>query len=109
VIEQLFEQLNSAMSASVGLALFAAFAWGVLSILLSPCHLASIPLIVGFVHGQGRMTTGRAFVLASLFSLGMLATIAALGAITAAAGRIAGDVGGWVYYMVAAIFLLVGL
>lgn len=109
MIQSIFEQLNSAMSASVGLALLAAFIWGVLSILLSPCHLASIPLVVGFVNGQGKVTTGRAFALASLFSLGILVTIAALGAITAAAGRIAGDVGGWAYYAVAIIFFLVGL
>jgi cytochrome c-type biogenesis protein len=109
VIQQVFEQLNIAMSASVGLALLAALAWGVLSILLSPCHLASIPLVVGFVNGQGQVTTGRAFTLASLFSLGILITIAALGAITAAAGRIAGDVGGWAYYVVAVIFFTVGL
>ncbi len=109
MIQQLFEQLNNAMSASLGLALLAAFAWGVLSILLSPCHLASIPLVVGFVNGQGRVTTWRAFGLASLFSFGILITIAALGLITAAAGRIAGDVGGWAYYAVATIFFLVGL
>lgn len=109
MIQQVFEQLHNAMSASVGLALLAAFVWGVLSILLSPCHLASIPLIVGFINGQGKVTTGRAFALASLFSLGILVTIAALGAITAAAGRIAGDVGAWAYYIVAIIFFGVGL
>ena len=108
-MQAIFEQLNSAMSASIGLALTAAFIWGILSILLSPCHLASIPLVVGFVNGQGKVTTARAFALASLFALGILLTIAALGAITAAAGRIAGDVGGWAYYAVAVIFLLVGL
>lgn len=109
MIQQIFVQLNAAMSASVGLALLAAFAWGVLSILLSPCHLASIPLVVGFVNGQGKVTLSRAFSLASLFSLGILVTIALLGVITAAAGRIAGDVGGWAYYAVAVIFFLVGL
>ena len=39
----------------------AAFVWGILSILLSPCHLSSIPLIVGFIDEQGRMSTKRAF------------------------------------------------
>lgn len=109
MIGRTFEQLNVAMSASASLALIAAFIWGVLSILLSPCHLASIPLVVGFVNGQDKVTTRRAFALASLFSLGILITIAALGAITAAAGRLAGDVGGWAYHAVAAIFILVGL
>lgn len=108
-MQALFDNLNAAMSGSLWLALAAAFVWGVLSILLSPCHLASIPLVVGFVNGQGKVTTGRAFALASLFSLNILITIAALGAITAALGRIAGDVGAWAYYAVAIIFFLVGL
>lgn len=109
MIQELFETLNYAMSASTSLALAAALVWGVLSILLSPCHLASIPLVIAFVNGQGRVTTGRAFILASLFALGMLVTIALLGVMTAAAGRLIGDVGGWVYYVVALVFLVVGL
>jgi cytochrome c-type biogenesis protein len=109
MIQSLFESLNSAMSASMGLALLAAFTWGVLSILLSPCHLASIPLIVGFMSGQDRLTRGRAFSLAGVFSGGILATIAALGAATTAAGRIAGDLGPWANYAVAAVFVIVGL
>ncbi len=108
-MQALFETLNAAMTGSIWLALVAAFAWGVLSILLSPCHLASIPLVVAFVNGQGKVSTGRAFTLATAFTLGILATIAALGVVTAATGRIAGDIGGWAYYAVAGIFFLVGL
>jgi cytochrome c-type biogenesis protein len=91
------------------LALLAALAWGVLSIVLSPCHLASIPLIVGFVNGQGLTTTRRAFALSTVFAVGILLTIAAIGAITAAAGRIMGDLGSWTNYAVAVIFFGVGL
>lgn len=109
MIQSLFENLNQALSGATGLALLAAFAWGVLSILLSPCHLASIPLVIGFVQGRGAVTAGRAGSLASLFALGILITIAALGVITTAAGRIAGDLGAWAYYAVAAIFFAVGL
>jgi cytochrome c-type biogenesis protein len=90
-------------------ALTAALVWGVLSILLSPCHLASIPLIVGFVDEQGRISTKRAFLVSTLFSLGILITIAAIGAATAAAGRMMGDVGAWGNYLVAVIFFAVGL
>lgn len=109
MISSLFESLNEAMSASAGLALLAALVWGVLSILLSPCHLSSIPLIVGFMSGEARLTRGRALALATLFSLGILVTIASLGAMTAAMGRIAGDAGAWANYAVAGVFLLVGL
>ena len=109
MIGELFQRLSDALSNSAGAALAAAFVWGVLSIILSPCHLASIPLVVAVVGGSRDVKVRRAFVLATLFSLGILVTIAAVGAITAAAGRVAGDVGGWAYYVVAAIFLLVGL
>jgi cytochrome c-type biogenesis protein len=71
--------------------------------------LASIPLIVGFISGQGRVSTGRASAIAALFAVGILVTIAAIGAITAAAGRMMGDVGAWGNYFVAGIFFLVGL
>jgi len=108
-MEQLFTALSRAVEGSAGLALGAAFVWGVLSILLSPCHLASIPLIVGFIGQQGRITTRRAFGIAFLFALGILITIGVIGAITAAAGRMLGDVGRWGNYGVAAIFFVVGL
>lgn len=83
--------------------------WGVLSVVLSPCHLSSIPLIVGFISGQGRVSTGRAFGIASLFATGILLTIAGVGLLTAAAGRMLGDVGYWGNYFVAVVFFLVGL
>ncbi len=108
-MEQLFTFLSRAVEGSAGLALGAAFVWGVLSILLSPCHLASIPLIVGFVDQQGPITTRRAFTLSLLFSVGILITIGVIGAITAAAGRMLGDVGRWGNYGVAVIFFAVGL
>ena len=87
----------------------AAFAWGVLSIVLSPCHLASIPLIVGFIDGQGSLSTRRAFLIALLFSIGILLTIGLVGVATAAAGRMLGDVGRFGNYFVALVFFVVGL
>lgn len=108
-MEQLFTTLSHAVEGSAGLALSAAFIWGILSILLSPCHLASIPLIVGFIDQQGQITTRRAFGISLLFALGILITIGVIGAITAAAGRMMGDVGRWGNYAVAVIFFVVGL
>ncbi len=108
-MEQLFTALSRAVEGSAVLALSAAFVWGVLSILLSPCHLASIPLIVGFIDQQGRMTTRRAFTISLLFAVGILVTIGVIGVITAAAGRMLGDVGRWGNYGVAMIFFVVGL
>lgn len=108
-MESLFTTLSHAVESSAGLALGAAFLWGLLSLLLSPCHLASLPLIVGFVNGQGRITTRRALAISALFSAGILIAIGAVGAITASAGRMLGDLGRWGNYTVAAVFLIVGL
>jgi len=109
MIQQLFTTLTRMLEGSSGIAFVAAFVWGILSIVLSPCHLASIPLIIGFINEQGRISTKRAFATSTLFAVGILITIAAIGAITAAAGRMLGDVGRYGNYFVAVIFFIVGL
>lgn len=108
-MQELFTALTHAIEGTPLVALAASFLWGILSVLLSPCHLASIPLIVGFINNQGKISTRRAFCISSLFAIGILITIAAIGAITAAAGRMMGDIGAYGNYIVAAIFFLVGL
>jgi cytochrome c-type biogenesis protein len=108
-MEQVFAALTRAVEGMPALAVGAALGWGILSILLSPCHLASIPLIVGFIDEQGRISTGRAFLISTLFAVGILITIGAIGVITAAAGRMMGDVGRYGNYFVAVIFFIVGL
>jgi len=109
VLERLFSILSSAVEGGLAIALSASFVWGVFSILLSPCHLSSIPLIVGFIDEQGRISTKRAFFIALTFSLGIMMSIGVIGLITALAGRMMGDVGRYGNYFVAGIFFLVGL
>ena len=101
--------LSRAIEGTPLVALGASFIWGVFSIILSPCHLASIPLIVGFIDEQGRISMRRAFILSLLFAVGILMTIGMIGALTAAAGRMIGDVGRFGNYFVAVIFLVIGL
>jgi len=108
-MEQLFTALTRAIEGTAIIAVAASFVWGILSILLSPCHLASIPLIVGFIDAQGRVSTRRAFAISALFAGGILITIGLIGAITAAAGRMMGDLGAYANYFVAIIFFAVGL
>ena len=108
-MEELFTRLSHAVNGVPAIALGAAAVWGVLSVVLSPCHLASLPLIVGFISGQGKLSTARAGGIATLFAVGILITIAIIGAVTATAGRMLGDVGSWANYFVAAVFVVVGL
>jgi cytochrome c-type biogenesis protein len=105
---ELFTSLSAALHSNMILALFSAFIWGVASILLSPCHLTSIPLIVGFVNGQGQITPRRAFILSLLFSAGIILTIAIIGTVTAVSGRMLGNIGVWGNYFVAVILILIG-
>lgn len=109
MIVELFTWLTNALTQSPGIAIGAAFIWGVLSVILSPCHIACIPLIVGFINGQGNITTRRAFGLSLLFGLGILITIGLIGLITGLMGRMMGDIGGYGNYVVAIVFFAIGL
>jgi len=108
-MNDVFVALTEAVQGAVPIAIAAAFAWGVLSIMLSPCHLASIPLVVAYVGDQGARNSRRAFVLSAVFAAGILITIGAVGGVTAALGRMLGDVGAYVNYVLALIFFLLGL
>ncbi len=108
-MDAIFIWLSDAMNGAPWLAVLAAAGWGVASLVLSPCHLASIPLIVGFIAERKNTTPRQAFGYALLFALGILISIAAVGGLTAAAGRMLGDVGPWANYAVAVVLLLVGL
>lgn len=110
MIETIFTNLTLALEKTPAIALSASLLWGILSILLSPCHLSSIPLIVGFVGSQGdKITLKKAFLISLLFSLGILITIAVIGIVTGLAGRIAGNTGIWGSIFVAVVFVIVGL
>lgn len=108
-MDAILTALSRAVEGAPAIALGAAFAWGIASVLLSPCHLASIPLIVGLMSEHKGLTVGRAFRTALLFSLGVLASIGLIGVVTATLGRLLGNAGGWANYLVAAVFFVIGL
>jgi cytochrome c-type biogenesis protein len=109
MINSLFDILSELLYQNYWFAVLSSFSWGILSILLSPCHLSSIPLIVGFLNSQGAITFKRTFLLSFVFAIGILITIAIIGGITLSLGRLMGDVGTIGNYIVAAIFFIVGL
>lgn len=109
MIREIFDLLYKSLYSAPLIAIIGSFIWGVLSIILSPCHLASIPLIVGFIDEQGRISTKRAFWISLLFSSGILVTIGLIGVITGLLGRMLGDIGRFGNCFVALIFLIIGL
>lgn len=105
--------LSEALSGAAGVAVLAALAWGFASIWLSPCHLAGVPLVVGYLAAapDSNATAGlKGRTLAILaFALGVLLSLVPLGAATLLLGRVAGDVGISRNYLVSALCLAAGL
>jgi len=106
---KLFTALSHAIEGAPLIAVAASFIWGILSIVLSPCHLTSIPLLIGYLSNQRELSTKKAFHLSIIFSVGIFVSIAVIGGITAVAGRILGDIGKIGNYVVAMVFLIFGL
>jgi len=87
-----------------------AFLWGMTSALFSPCHIASIPLIVAYVGGQERaVDPRRAAIYSVLFTTGLFITIALIGIICALLGRMLGDVGSYWQIPIGAVLIWVAL
>ncbi len=102
--------VNQWMDSGLALAATGAFLWGLISVLFSPCHLASIPLIVAYVGGQETAVQPRkAGWYACSFTLGLFITIAGLGIVCSLLGRMLGDVGIWWQVPVGAVLIWVAL
>lgn len=86
-----------------------AFLWGLASVLLSPCHLVSVPLLVGYLNRRSEARPMSAALLSLLFAAGILVTVAAIGVGTALAGRMLGDIGPMAEYVIGALLVLFGL
>jgi cytochrome c-type biogenesis protein len=75
----------------------------------SPCILASIPLIIGFVGGYAGGNRKQAFYYSLTFVLGLALVMSILGAVAALMGTMFGDVGqGW-RFAIAIVFMIMGL
>jgi cytochrome c-type biogenesis protein len=110
MLDTIFVMVNQWMTQGIALAALGCFAWGIISVLFSPCHLASIPLIVGYVGGQEKMVQPRqAGVYSLLFTLGLFITIALIGIVCAWLGRMLGDVGNYWQILVGIILIWVAL
>ncbi len=91
-----FLTINDWITSATYLAALGCFLWGMVSVLFSPCHLASIPLVVAYVAGQEQLLKPRqAAHYAVLFTAGLFITIAVIGVVCALLGRMLGDVGAY--------------
>lgn len=85
----------------------AVFLAGVLSS-ASPCVLATIPLVVGFVGGYSDGDRGRAFRYSLVFVLGLSLTFTTFGAAAGLLGTMFGTLGGPWYLVAGGIALIMG-
>jgi len=109
-VDHIFVLINQWMTSGILLGALGCFLWGMVSVLFSPCHLASIPLIVSYVAGQDKVIEGRqATMYALLFTSGLFITIASIGIICSLLGRMLGDVGSSWTLVVGLILLWVSL
>ncbi|MEI8355544.1 MAG: cytochrome c biogenesis protein CcdA [Deltaproteobacteria bacterium] len=89
------------------LAFGAVFLAGVLSS-ASPCVLATIPLVVGFVGGYSDGDRKKAFLYSLAFILGLSLTFTAFGAAAGLLGTMFGTLGGPWHIMAAVVALVMG-
>jgi len=110
MFEQVFLTINGWMMGGVVVAAVGCFLWGMVSVAFSPCHIASIPLIVGYVAGQEKALKARdAAAYAGIFSTGLFLSIALVGIVCSLLGRMLGEVGPYWTILVGAILIWVAL
>jgi cytochrome c-type biogenesis protein len=89
------------------LAFGAVFLAGIISS-ASPCVLATIPLVIGFVGGYADGDRKKAFLYSVAFVLGLSITFTAFGAAAGLLGTMFGTLGGWWYVAAGTVALVMG-
>ena len=110
MLDTIFLTINNWIVAESAIAGVGSFLWGMVSVLFSPCHLASIPLIIAYVGGQQQILGSRqASYYSMAFTLGLFITIALIGIICAILGRMLGDIGNYWQILVGLLLVWVAL
>ena len=109
-MDQMLVTINGWITSGSAVAAVGCLAWGMVSVVLSPCHLASIPLIMTYVAGQEEsVKTRHAALYALTFTTGLFITITVIGIVCAILGRMLGDVGPYWTIAVGAVLIWVAL
>ncbi len=102
------ETLGQVMQTRPILAYGASYMGGVVAT-ASPCILASIPLVIGFVGGYAGGNKKQAFFYSLTFVVGLALIMSVLGAMAALMGTLFGQVRAYWYFVVAVILMVMGL
>jgi cytochrome c-type biogenesis protein len=107
-MESLFSNIQHIIQNQQGLAFLAVFFAGIISA-ASPCVLAAIPLIIGYVGGYSEGNKKKAALYSLVFILGLSITFTLLGATASAMGQFLGFLDRWLYVGLAMIAVAMGL
>lgn len=107
-MEAIFNNIQHIIQNQHGLAFIAVFIGGLISA-ASPCVLAAIPLIIGYVGGYSEGNKKKAALFSLVFVLGLSITFTLLGAAASVMGQFLGFMGRWLYIGLAVIAILMGL
>ena len=107
-MQPLLENIQTIIQNNHSLAFLAVFAGGLISA-ASPCVLAAIPLIIGYVGGYSGGDKKKAAIYSLVFILGLSITFTVLGAAASAMGQFLSFAGQWLYIGLAVIAVAMGL
>jgi cytochrome c-type biogenesis protein len=105
---ELSETLGTVLQQRPFLAFGASYLGGVIAT-ASPCILASVPLVIGFVGGYAGGDRRQAFLYSLTFVVGLALVMSALGAVAALMGTMFGLSGPWWFFILAAVLMVMGL
>jgi len=107
-MDSLFNNIQHIIQNQQGMAFLAVFVAGLISA-ASPCVLAAIPLIIGYVGGYSGGDKKKAAIYSLVFILGLSITFTLLGAAASAMGGFFSFLGRWLYIGLAVIAVTMGL
>lgn len=108
-MDSLIQVFSNTNQATWYILLFASFIGGLLAS-LSPCSLAMLPLIIGYVGGYSKETPFRTFLQLSCFILGTAIVFTVIGIACALTGSVfASAMGGYFTLIIASLLLVMGL
>jgi cytochrome c-type biogenesis protein len=107
-METLLNHLSESLTDNPFLAYIGVFLGGILSS-SSPCVLATIPLVIGYVGGYSEGDRRKAVLYSLTFILGLSLTFTALGAIASMVGGLFGVISRTWYFIVGGVAIAIGL
>ncbi len=107
-MDTLLNHLSQSLTENPLLAYLGVFLGGILSS-SSPCVLATIPLVIGYVGGYSEGDRRKALLYSLTFILGLSLTFTVLGAIASVIGGLFGMISRTWYFIVGGIAVVIGL